>query len=92
MTETHNKGTGLSHTRTRRKYRLITNREEIESITRRFSSNPRPRCGGCKKPTIALKTDYGDSGDTRQEEVAQYCPRCKVIFPKRLVVVATYDY
>ena len=92
MAKTYNKGTGLVHSRTRRKYRLITDKYEIEQITKRGSQNPKPRCGNCKKPTVILKPDYGGDAEVRQEEIAQYCPRCKVIFPKQLVVVATYDY
>ena len=92
MSKQYNKGTGLIHTRTRRKYRLITSPEEIYGITKRKTENPKPRCGGCKKPTVVLKPDLGNKSKARQEEVAQYCPRCKVIFPLYSVVVATYDY
>ena len=75
----------------RKKYRLITDSKEIYNITKRFSLNPRPRCGKCEGVTSPAKVDRGHLMIPRFIVVAQGCLKCGLLWPVKEKRVLEFD-
>lgn len=80
--------------RKKKYYELITDSAEIEALGSRYSMNPRPRCGKCKRPTLKLMVDRGPTADVhvvpRRIEVGRWCLKCEIFYRKKKMVIEGY--
>ena len=72
-------------------YPLIMDVNEIFAITKKWSSNPRPRCGKCKQPTYIVSADTGKGSKPRNVTVGRCCLACNLFWPMKKRSVLSFD-
>lgn len=75
----------------RKKYRLITDSKEIYDLTKRYSENPRARCGKCEGVTSPSKVDRGAGQKPRYIVTSQCCLNCGLMWPVKEKRVLEFD-
>ena len=71
--------------------KLIRGSVRIRSITGKWSSNPRPRCGKCKGLTVVASIDRGVHQSPRRVKIGRFCYDCWQFYPLKRKEVLDYD-
>lgn len=83
--------------KTNKKLKLITNAKVIYEQTKKWNTDPKPRCPYCvfmgtekNVPTLAAGIPRGYGYFPRFLETSRFCPACSRTFVKGVVVVSQY--